>query len=690
MRRSGAAGAQSIALGCCVCASLAAGCAKRGDRVGAGGGGSGGTGGGTTDTSTTTTDTTTGAPRGLAREAYGVWDRSGYNTIAEYPFTRGQGYSELWANLNPARGAFNWAALDAQLEFADAQNQQLNVQLSPIGGSAGSSMPAWMFSAGVPQATDGTYTYAYYLDPAYKVYFSELVQALARHLRSELPARLQARIAFVRCDTGATGDEEPYEDPGLLTPESYRISPQDWRGFRLWAFELYRHAFQDGPGPVIPLLFQDIESTGFPEEWSWVQANVRGGFGAKYAGLVRGHHLSESQQVTDAFKRYAVDSSSGFFSRNEMDQTWSKPFFQLNLPLNMYWAAVEQLHAGLSIWDVTQSCLRRTSTDGLTFDFEFFNKWAAEVDPATAGGGFCILHEGLDSSDTTKFPVASYGNWPANQRSKERYAAICKAYEAQGARMDDLDAATMGQVAQRDSQAGFNDAGWKLVPGNYERFITQLSPETTSKGLWRINGPLTTSSHRFDRFARRFDHASGMDAMLFDLHDGLLPSAGQRVALSVDYLDRGSGQFALQYDAVGNSRKTAFTVTKTNTNRWKTHSVVVTDWVFGNHGPNGADLALVNVDSEDDIFHGLELTKLAEVEVAIVGQGAVTGRTNATTYAPVVGTFTQGQRLELAVMPAPGWAFAGWSGALSGDNLRPFLFPTRDTRVTATFTPVSP
>ncbi len=632
----------------------------------------------------------TPSPLGLAHEDYGVWDRTGYHTVAQYPSTRGQAYAETWTNVNPARGSFNWTALDAQLQFAEAQNQKFNIQISPIGGSAGSSMPPWMFTAGVPQATDGTYTYAYYLDPAYKVYFSEMVQALARHVRNDVPANLQARISFVRCDTGATGDEGPYEEPNRLIPTEYGIPKEDWQTFRLWAFEVYRKAFQDGPGPVIPLLFQDIENTGYPVEWNWVRTNVLGGFGAKYGGQVRGHHLTESQQVTDAFKQYAVDSNLRFFSRNEMDQTWRKPYFQLNVRLGMYWAAVEQLHAGMSIWDVTGSCLESAGRDNFTFAFEFFNKWSAEVNPATAGGGFSIFHEGLDSSNTAKFPTASYGNFPATRGSTNRYALICQAHAEQGAAMDDLAAATAGQVAQRDSQNGFNDAGWQIVAGNYERFIAQISPETTSKGLWRINGPLTASSDPYDRFARRFDHASGLDTMYFDIHDKLLPSTGQRVQLSVDYLDRGTDQFALRYDAVGNSQKTAFTVTKTNTNTWKTHSAVVTDWTFKNNGPRGADLTLVNLDSGDDIFHGVEVIKLVDVNVGTVGNGTVTARNNATTYTPVMGTFMQGQRLELAVTPGPGWAFSGWSGDLGGTNSRPFHFPTKDTRATANFTFVGP
>jgi hypothetical protein len=233
------------------------------------------------------------AELGLPREAFGVWDRSGFNTVAQYPFTRGQSYAETWFNVNRARGVFDWTALDRQLAFADAQNQKFIVQILPIGGAKGSSMPTWMFSKNggdVPSLSDDTYTYGYYLSPRFRVYFEEMVNSLANHLRNGVPASQRPRIAFVRVDTGATGDEEPYENANLISPaadkQAYSISPQQWQEHRLWAFEVYRKAFQEGPGPVIPLLFQDIENTGFPVEWDWVNKNVKGGFGAKYGGQV--------------------------------------------------------------------------------------------------------------------------------------------------------------------------------------------------------------------------------------------------------------------------------------------------------------------------------------------------------------------------------------------------------------------
>ena len=626
------------------------------------------------------------AELGLQRDAYGVWDREGGHLISAYPYVRGQEYAAEWAAINPARNTFDCVALDTLLQLAYDQNQRFFVKIQPVSST---TMPPWIFEAGVPKIVCPAYTYGYYLDPEFKIYFEEMVQALGKHLREEIPAYLANNVSFVRVDTGATGDEEPYEGSDVSSvPLEYKISANDWRAYRLWAFTVYDQAFQHGTGPQIPLLFQNIEVPAYQTELDWVMTNVTSGFGAKYGGQVRGHHLSESRNVPDSFKALSMDTPFRFFSVNEMDQTWEKPYFQLNLKLGMYWCAVEQLNAGLTIWDWSGSVMEEAAANDIVSSAEFFNTWAAELDPLTARGGFCIFHEGLASDDTTKFPIATYG--AATKANTDRYTAICAAYASQGAKMDDLARATLGQVAQRRAQTGFNDSGWEIWPGNYERFITQMNPDSTSKGLWRVNGTLTTSSHPYDRFARGFDSATGRDTMFFDINDNLLPSVGQRVRLSVDYLDRGTGQFALQYDAVGNNPKTAFTVTKINSNTWKTASAIVTDWAFRNQGPNGSDLILVNLDLDDDIFHKLEVTKLSNVQIGTVGMGTVSARTDAATYSPVVGDdFAESQRLELTVTPASGWTFTGWSGALTGTSARPFLFPTKDSRVTATFAPIS-
>jgi len=662
------------------------------------------------------------AELGLAREAFGVWDREGGHAVNDYPYTRGQSISMNWADVHLSRYNYSWALVDVGLQTADANNQLSGMSVGPVGGlGTGQSHPLWMseangggvpffgetYNASTPTITPSTYTYGYYLDPDFKTYFREMVEAFAQHVRQEVASNLQARVGFVRVNTGATGDEEPYEN-GSLVPVQYQISPTQWREYRLWVFELYRKAFQEGPGPVIPLLFSGVEPVPGDAniEWNWILANVKGGFGIKHGGQLRGHQLSESESNVTVYKPLAVDSDFKFFSRNEMDQTWTKPYFKLNVPLNMYWAALEQLNVGMSVWDWSGTCLENADgtlkqffdNGNFVFTAEFFNKWAAELDPATAGGGFCVFHEGLDSFDTQKFPTGQYGN--ASWGNTARYTAICAAYASQGAQMDDLNGATMGSVAQRDDtpgMIGFNDAGWKIHSGNYDRFITQLDPDNTSKALWRVGGPLTTTSHPYNRFARRSDTASGKNTMYFDINDNLLPSIGQRVQINVTYRNDTAGQFLIKYDAAGNSLKT-LTVDKTGLGTgnqiWATASFEVTDWVFGNRqptntAPSGSDLQLVNVGPGDTIYHGIELIKMVDISVGIIGSGTVTGRNNTAVFSPLPTSVMEAQRLELKATPAPGWQFTGWSGALTGTTPYPFLFPTKDTRLTATFAPVT-
>ena len=87
------------------------------------------------------------AELGLQREAYGVWDREGGHTVSIYPYTRGQEYGVEWMAINPGRNTFDWSALDSLLQLAYNQNQKFFVKIQPVSGT---TMPPWIFNAGVP------------------------------------------------------------------------------------------------------------------------------------------------------------------------------------------------------------------------------------------------------------------------------------------------------------------------------------------------------------------------------------------------------------------------------------------------------------------------------------------------------------------------------------------------------------
>ncbi len=145
---------------------------------------------------------------GLDRSAYGVWDRSGLNSVATYPFTRGQSYNANWYDINTAPNTFDWSGVTNTAQFAKSQNQQFTVQITTVGGAVGNQMPEFLFTKGCQKCTDGTYKYCLYSHPVFRQYWAEMVKSLAIHMRSGLGS-LTELITFVRVDTGATGDEGP-------------------------------------------------------------------------------------------------------------------------------------------------------------------------------------------------------------------------------------------------------------------------------------------------------------------------------------------------------------------------------------------------------------------------------------------------------------------------------------------------
>ena len=168
------------------------------------------------------------------------------------------------------------------------------------------------------------------------------------------------------------------------------------------------------------------------------------------------------------------------------------------------------------------------------------------------------MHEGLDASDTEKFPESNYGE--ASKSNQDRYEAICNdsVYKSRGARMEDLLAATRGQVYQRSNQKGFNDAGWEIWPGNYSRFITQIDPEGTSIGLFRIDGPINEKSPIYSRFARSFENSSGKNTMYFKLHEDFITAKKQKITFKVVYYDNNEeSKWEFKYDAGKGNFKTA-------------------------------------------------------------------------------------------------------------------------------------
>ena len=546
----------------------------------------------------------------LPANSYGVWDRSNAFNISvdiAYSYLRGISADVFWKDVQAIDSShYDWSGIQAILQTAYTNNQMVNISVG-----VGPDAPAWIYSNGVPGVVtnDTSHTgwsqYPYYLNTNYNRYYFKLIDSFGVFLKT-LPTNLFAHIAYVQVKTGCTGDEVPYKGNPIDT--SYNISDSAWRAFRLSAFQEYKSTFNNGNSNKIGLLFNNIDPLAQPIEWQWVLTNITYGFGIKGGAYGRGHHLSDELTYKNTWTPFLLNPQGlKLFSAAEQDQTWTAPLYQINVPLGFYWGAISGLNTGLSVWLVTQSALNEAQVKPeLHTIFRMFNKYAGQIYPNTTNSAYVFFHEGLNSQDTIKFPVGIYGS--ASQNNQARYTAICNAYSARGAKMDDVYAATKGQVYQRANQTGYNDAGWAIEAGNYERWITQLKPDSTSIGLFRVRGTIDSTSSVYDRFARSFEHSSHKDTMYFKFHQDIFSQLPpDSLTFKITWLDKNlNSTWALKYyDSSG--LQTALAITGIGDNEWKSSSVVLHNPLINQGGFLGSDFMLVNTDSMDDIFHGIEM-----------------------------------------------------------------------------------
>ena len=555
---------------------------------------------------------------------YGIWDRG--EGVVDYSdpkaaFVLGIETSAIWEDIQPS-GPTSWdfSAFQKTLNLAVANNKLVRFSIN-VGGDS----PMWLFDNGVPRVyvnsnapKNDKYAdrYPYYLDPEYKIFYFKMIEQFALFLRNQ-PQEKFDHIAFVQVKTGATGDEEPYK--GTVIDNNYAISPTKWEQFRLEAFNQFKKYFNDVPDRKIVLTFNNVDPFKQPTAYDFVMNDLDPllGFGIKGGAYNRGHHLSDEQTYKEQWNPFLINpkiSSSNpkgvkLFSASEMDQSWQKGFFALNYEIGFYWSALGGINTGVSCTNVSVSAMQYAfANPGIIETFKMYNKYAQQVYPETATTAFSVFHEGLNAADTSKFPIWKYGN--ASQSNVSRYQNICNdpIYYNRGARIEDSAAIVLGQVGQRENQEFYNDAGWEIAEGNIERFFTQIKPDDTSIGLFRVRGTITASSSKYDRFARSFENSSGKNTMYFkfdpEVFTNTIPKSLQ---FKIIWLDKTKGStWAFKYKSP-QGIKEAKQVTGEGTNNWKEETFTLTDAIVDQSGVNGSDFTLFNTDTVDDIFNGIEV-----------------------------------------------------------------------------------
>jgi hypothetical protein len=549
--------------------------------------------------------------------SYGVWDRG--EGIEDYSdpradFVLGLEVSARWAEVQSKEpGIFDFSIFQNTLDKAVKFHKIVKVSIN-----VGPDSPDWLYENGVPlvkvvsdkpEKHAKFPKYPYYLSDAYKKYYYELIKQFSLFLRNQPKEKFDC-IAFVQVKTGSTGDEAPYK--GVPQEKQYVIANKkaEWEDFRIEAFTQFKKYFNDVSDRQLVLVFNSVDPEKQPDAYKWVMNNIdpQIGFGIKGGAYNRGHHLTGEQSFKEKWTPYLINPKGmKLFSASEMDQSWQHPIFDINTELGFYWSALSGINTGLSSYNCSKKAIQYAMEHSEVRDiFKMYNKYAQQVYPASATCAFSVFHEGLNAANTAKFPEETFGM--ANEKNLERYTNICKAYESRGAKMDDLKAAAMGQVDQREFQTGYNDAGWDIQEGNYERFLTQINPDETSVGIFRVRGTIDKNSSKYDRFARSFDNASGKNTMYFKFDDEMFANGKpQNLKFTITWLDKNIGStWALEYNN-GKRSKTALRVKGKGDNKWKSVTVSVCDMMLNHGGKFQSDFVLVNTDKTDDIFNGIEV-----------------------------------------------------------------------------------
>jgi hypothetical protein len=245
--------------------------------------------------------------------------------------------------------------------------------------------------------------------------------------------------------------------------------------------------------------------------------------------------------------------------------------------------------------------------------WDFMYVWALSnrlpVDDAYTPGGIVFFRDGLDARDTKRFPKSEYG-----KSDSERVAAVEKAFKERGAKVEDMSAATGSRWDSRKRKKE-NDVGLSIWAGNYGNFrLTQLCPDSSSTSWWRPAAVGAPEDMPQGRWSRSFGSSPRMG---FDVSSELWGGKpkGKQLLFRVIYLDKGTDGWELHYAGKAGCTK-LLSVKKRGTGKWREVTALAEDAKFDGScdapsdcNGGGADVALVNADVGDDVFHSLEVAR---------------------------------------------------------------------------------
>ena len=456
-----------------------------------------------------------------------------------FDFSKGYWAGLTWADSSPAKGKFDFSALDATLKAADAADQFVE-----INALVGQCAPKWLYSNGVeplnvnwkpptscippicvPAGTyhcsdnggqgcgcDGVHpcnqTFPDYLSPTYQNHQREWVQAIHDHLTA-LPQNLFDRVISVQVNAGSTGDGCPWH--GRLYP-AQRLAGYDkienktvYENFSLEVHKMWIQIFETNPDEedrAIPLLFNGLackRGKCIPGEFTYeLQKTLKT---AVAAGRLPRGYMTKAGLVSHSFSMSGEMSTynstgmllrkpllPGVYVRSRGETTLSASGqFQSNEAWTVYALMGWQLAFGMDTWQNNTLIEEQPRLRPALSVFAEYAGWRPET-AADSPGAIAILRDGLDTSDTQRFPESQFGpvaeghNYTRCQRVLDSLQTATR-FPPRNDNPDNsrgLPAVGCG-CGRKVPKPGFNDACYEVWPGNYGALLSQIEPWAASQ-----------------------------------------------------------------------------------------------------------------------------------------------------------------------------------------------------------------
>eukprot|EP00937_MAST-01D_sp_MAST-1D-sp2_P000672 g672.t1 len=552
---------------------------------------------------------------GRSASPWGNWDGNGglydghycINNDASPPtgfdFTKGYWAGLRWDQTNPAPGVFNFSEVDAILRRANETDTFVE-----FNALVGQCSPSWLYDDGyvvplkvnwkppptcvpptcVPAGTwdcgaggfhcgcDGVYpcnqTFPDYTAPTYLDYLQQWIRATHAHLMA-LPAALRGRVLSVQVNAGSTGDGTFFH--GRLWPAQQGLTPEDggcylctqvdnktvFHDFYMSVATEYIHTYSAGAatsGQYIPLLFNGYENNDDLVALVNRSALVRDGLGFMIKDGLVSHYYAESGEL-DVWETSRVMLQSelpgphrGRFVRSRGESTLTALMDYVLQPAWAAWALAANAAAyGLDTWQNNTLLVDNPRTRPA---IQFFSQYAGARDAASASspGAWAVLRDGLDVADTARWPEQTYGDVADGKCLARCNAIIAAVNQTQTRWPPRLDAPGTKGCGSGRLRGGLNDAGYRVVPGNYHNYLEQIDADTTTVGAWRI-GP---KDELFGRYGRSLLPGaasilgSGSSGMAFRVTGGVFSGhSGNVFARIVFFRGSAPAAFTLSYSS---------------------------------------------------------------------------------------------------------------------------------------------